>query len=381
MPAGQVPFGYLPPNGYPPQGQVPIGPYGYPPLGPYGLPPQMLALGPPLGVYPCGYEPARRDRSRSRSANRRKGKADAHAERARSVLTTTMQKTKMCDFHKDGRCKYGKGCAFAHEEEELKIMPDLRKTRICRSFSQGSCSNANCKYAHGNEELRSTDMCYKTAMCTWFEKGNCQSGDQCRFAHGVEELRKEDEDNDAAASSAAVPSADGVAAAAPAAGDSSGGIPAAPEGTVAPESKKNTRRQRQRQKRKPRATAPLALVLPPDSIGEIIVVEGGLNFLNLYQGLLTIRILLSWFPQAQGVGLLRPIFTVSDAYLNLFRGIVPPIGGIDISPIGAFFVLNLLQNSVASLAATGTPTTVQSRTAPGTQFLRRLLREPVSAAA
>lgn len=250
MPAGQVPFGYLPPNGYPPQlGQVPIGPYGYPPLGPYGLPPQMLALGPPLGVYPCGYEPARRDRSRSRSANRRKGKADAHAERARSVLTTTMQKTKMCDFHKDGRCKYGKGCAFAHEEEELKIMPDLRKTRICRSFSQGSCSNANCKYAHGNEELRSTDMCYKTAMCTWFEKGNCQSGDQCRFAHGVEELRKEDEDNDAAASSAAVPSADGVAAA-PAAGDSPGGNPAAPEGTVAPESKKNTRRQRQRQKRK-----------------------------------------------------------------------------------------------------------------------------------
>jgi uncharacterized protein YggT (Ycf19 family) len=39
--------------------------------------------------------------------------------------------------------------------------------------------------------------------------------------------------------------------------------------------------------------------------------------------------------------------------LNLFRGVVPPIGGIDISPIGAFFVLNLLTNSVASLGATG----------------------------
>ena len=68
---------------------------------------------------------------------------------------------------------------------------------------------------------------------------------------------------------------------------------------------------------------------------QIIVVEGGINFLSLYQGLITIRILLSWFPQAQGVALLQPIFTASDVYLNLFRGIVPPIGGIDISPIGA----------------------------------------------
>lgn len=63
--------------------------------------------------------------------------------------------------------------------------------------------------------------------------------------------------------------------------------------------------------------------------------EGGLNFLMLYQGLLTVRILLSWFPQAQGVALLRPVFTASDVYLNLFRGVIPPIGGIDISPIGS----------------------------------------------
>ena len=105
---------------------------------------------------------------------------------------------------------------------------------------------------------------------------------------------------------------------------------------------------------------------------QVIVVEGGLNFLNLYQGLITIRILLSWFPQAQSVALLQPIFTASDVYLNLFRGIVPPIGGIDISPIGAFFVLNLLQSSVASLAATGGPITVQKRPLPGTQLVRRL---------
>jgi len=131
-----------------------------------------------------------------------------------------------------------------------------------------------------------------------------------------------------------------------------------------------------------RRTPSLALVLPQDSIGEIIVVEGGLNFLMLYQGLLTVRILLSWFPQAQSVALLRPVFTASDVYLNLFRGIVPPIGGIDISPIGAFFVLNLLTSSVASLGATEQPVTYVKRPLPGSRLLKsvRNALEPSPAA-
>merc|ERR1712127_658653 len=83
----------------------------------------------------------------------------------------------------------------------------------------------------------------------------------------------------------------------------------------------------------------------------MVVEEGAVNFLSLYGGVLTLRILLSWFPQAQGVALLKPIFTVSDVYLNLFRGVIPSIGGLDISPIAAFFVLNLLTSSVASLGA------------------------------
>ena len=115
-----------------------------------------------------------------------------------------------------------------------------------------------------------------------------------------------------------------------------------------------------------------ALVLPPDSIAEIVLVEGGVNFLGLFQGLITIRILLSWFPQAQGVAILQPIFTVSDSYLNLFRGIVPPIGGIDISPIGAFFVLNLLTSSVASLGATGKPVKVVQQPLPGSRLMATL---------
>jgi hypothetical protein len=59
-------------------------------------------------------------------------------------------------------------------------------------------------------------------------------------------------------------------------------------------------------------TAPLAMVIPGDSLAEVILVDGGVNFLSLYSGLITLRILLSWFPQAQSVALLRPVFTVSD---------------------------------------------------------------------
>ena len=44
----------------------------------------------------------------------------------------------------------------------------------------------------------------------------------------------------------------------------------------------------------------------------MVVEEGAVNFLSLYGGVLTLRILLSWFPQAQSVALLQPIFTVSD---------------------------------------------------------------------
>jgi len=42
--------------------------------------------------------------------------------------------------------------------------------------------------------------------------------------------------------------------------------------------------------------------------------------------------------------------TVTDPYLNLFRGIIPPLGGtLDLSPIIAFTVLNVFTSSAAAL--------------------------------
>jgi YggT family protein len=84
---------------------------------------------------------------------------------------------------------------------------------------------------------------------------------------------------------------------------------------------------------------------------QIINTTGFGNFISIYNSVITARILLSWFPQAQGVGFLQPVYQITDPYLNLFRGIIPPIFGLDLSPILAFVTLNLLQTSAVSLAA------------------------------
>jgi len=91
------------------------------------------------------------------------------------------------------------------------------------------------------------------------------------------------------------------------------------------------------------------MAIPGYSIGEQVIVGGMLNFLQLYNFIITARVLLSWFPQAQGVGFLQPVYAITDPYLNLFRGIIPPLGGLDLSPIVAFFTLNVLSSTTAAI--------------------------------
>ncbi len=67
------------------------------------------------------------------------------------------------------------------------------------------------------------------------------------------------------------------------------------------------------------------------------------NFLNIYLLLLFVRILLTWFQTAnwanQVTSFLSPI---TDPYLNIFRSFIPPLGGMDISPILAILVLQIV---------------------------------------
>jgi YggT family protein len=74
------------------------------------------------------------------------------------------------------------------------------------------------------------------------------------------------------------------------------------------------------------------------------------SFLQIYSVLLIVRILLSWFQTAdwayQVMSFLSPI---TDPYLNVFRAFIPPLGGMDFSPILAIIVLNAIQGLLAQL--------------------------------
>ena len=72
--------------------------------------------------------------------------------------------------------------------------------------------------------------------------------------------------------------------------------------------------------------------------------------LSIYSFILIIRILLTWFPGVDwSNGILSALCSITDPYLNIFRGIIPPIGGFDISSLLAFLLLNVVQNLVTSL--------------------------------
>ena len=63
-----------------------------------------------------------------------------------------------------------------------------------------------------------------------------------------------------------------------------------------------------------------------------------------YTVLLFVRIVSSWFPAWQAHNLVRFVAFYTDPYLNLFRRILPPLGGVlDISPILAFLALRLAE--------------------------------------
>lgn len=68
-------------------------------------------------------------------------------------------------------------------------------------------------------------------------------------------------------------------------------------------------------------------------------------FFYCYTMLILARILLSWIPNWQDTTIVRFVGFCTDPYLNLFRRILPPLGGVlDLSPLIAFFVLRLAES-------------------------------------
>jgi len=73
------------------------------------------------------------------------------------------------------------------------------------------------------------------------------------------------------------------------------------------------------------------------------------SFISIYLLLLLIRVFLTWFPNVNWSS--QPfagLSQITDPYLNLFRSVLPPMGGIDFSPMLGFLVLTFIQRALAA---------------------------------
>lgn len=83
-----------------------------------------------------------------------------------------------------------------------------------------------------------------------------------------------------------------------------------------------------------------------------MLVRALVTIIEFYSGLIVVWALLSWFPLTPG-GLVSDIREgmgrLVVPYLSLFQRFIPPLGGIDFSPIVALAALTLLERVVIAI--------------------------------
>lgn len=71
----------------------------------------------------------------------------------------------------------------------------------------------------------------------------------------------------------------------------------------------------------------------------VTLVSDALQLLTL---LVVVRAVLSWIPSVDyGHPLIRPIIRITDPVLQPVRRVLPPLGGLDLSPLVAILLLQL----------------------------------------
>ena len=76
------------------------------------------------------------------------------------------------------------------------------------------------------------------------------------------------------------------------------------------------------------------------------------QFFNIIMLLMLIRVLLSWFPNVNWYK--EPVYSIkkfTDFFFEPFRKIILPVGMLDLSPIVAFIVVQIIQRIIVSVLA------------------------------
>jgi len=90
-------------------------------------------------------------------------------EASAGMRANICQKTQMCRYYRMKGCKKGCECPFAHGRDELRDVPDLRKTSLCWAWQRNACplEAAVCQYAHGVNDLRRTQLVGQAPPATY----------------------------------------------------------------------------------------------------------------------------------------------------------------------------------------------------------------------
>ena len=75
------------------------------------------------------------------------------------------------------------------------------------------------------------------------------------------------------------------------------------------------------------------------------------QILWIYSLILIARIILSWVmmfrsPPSALSGVVKVIYDLTEPILGFFRRYIPPIGGLDLSPIFIFIILSIIQGAI-----------------------------------
>jgi YggT family protein len=93
---------------------------------------------------------------------------------------------------------------------------------------------------------------------------------------------------------------------------------------------------------------PLWAARPLQSVGGILQYVLRLLF-DLFRLALLVRVLFSWIRVPYGSRIVQFLWAVTEPVLAPLRSVLPSLGGIDLSPIIAFFLLGLLEQVVFSM--------------------------------
>ena len=75
--------------------------------------------------------------------------------------------------------------------------------------------------------------------------------------------------------------------------------------------------------------------------------------LTAYTIVLVVRIILSWTtmfwsPPSSLTPAIRVVYDLTEPVMGLFRRVIPPVGGLDLSPIFIFVIISIIQRQVCS---------------------------------